>query len=281
MEEVLEQTPNALVEIVKTSGLEQTKADYILERFQDYFKIASEWETKAKMLIVTSETQITEMKMAREGRLFLKQKRVDIEKSRKELKEQSLREGKAIDGIANVLKALIEPVEKYLEEQEKFIEIKEERIKEDRKKIRVAELQELGLEPLLYDLKNMPEENYQALVEGEKLAILQRKEAEEKAEQERIEREKEQERIRVENEKLKAEAIKKEKQIEQERAEAEKQRKATEEKQRKEKKAIELRAKKEKEEIEKKLLAEKQAKEKIEAKIRAEAEAKKQEEKRL
>lgn len=281
MAEVLEQTPNALVKIVETSGLEKTKADFILEKFQDYFKIASEWETKAKMLIVTSETQVTEMKMAREGRLFLKQKRVDIEKARKELKEQSLREGKAIDGIANVLKALIEPVEQYLEEQEKFVEIKEEKIKEDRKQSRVAEIQQLGLEPMLYDLKNMPEENYKALVEGEKLAIQQRKEAELKAEQERIEREKEQERIRVENEKLKAEAIEKEKQLAKERAEAEKQRKDAEEKQRKEKEAFELKAKKEKEAIEKKLLAEKQAKEKIEAKLKAEAEAKKLEEKRL
>lgn len=281
MAEVLGQTPNALVKIVETSGLEKTKADFILEKFQGYFKIASEWELKAKMLVVTSDTQTTEMKMAREGRLFLKQKRVDIEKSRKELKEQSLREGKAIDGIANVLKGLIEPVEQYLEEQEKFVEIREEKIKEDRKQLRVAEIQQLGLEPLLYDLKNMPEENYHALVEGEKLFIQQRKEAELKAEQERIEREKEQERIRVENEKLKAEAIEKEKQLAKERAEVERQRKETEDKQRKEKEAFELKTKKEKQAIEKKLQAEKELREKADAKLKAEAEAKKREEQRL
>ena len=45
-----------------------------------------------------------------------------LKKVRKELKEESLRKGKAIDGVANIIKFLIEPVEKYLEDQEKFIE---------------------------------------------------------------------------------------------------------------------------------------------------------------
>lgn len=281
METTIEQKPDALVKIVETSGLEKTKADFILEKFQDYFKIASEWETKAKMLAVTSEKQITEMKMAREGRLFLKQKRVDIEKARKDLKEQSLREGKAIDGIANVLKALIEPIEQYLEEQEKFVEIREDKAKEDRKTLRTTEVQALGLDPILYDLKNMPEENYVALIAGQKLAIQQKIEAEQKAEQERIEREKEQERIRLENERLRAEAIEMERIMAEERAKAEAERKATEEKTRKEREIAEAKAKKEREEAEKKLLAEKQAKAKFEAELRAKAEAEEAERKRI
>ena len=117
---------NQLEVIVKESKLETTKAKYILDNFQNYFEIAAEWEKKAKSLIVTNETQTAEMDMARTGRLFLKEKRLAIEKARKELKEQSLREGKAIDGIANVLKGLIVPIEESLEQQEKFVEIQEE-----------------------------------------------------------------------------------------------------------------------------------------------------------
>src|SRR3990167_280317 len=117
---------NQLQVIVKESGLDTTKAKYILENFQNYFEIASEWEAKAKMLKVTNASQVTEMKMAREGRLFLKEKRIDIEKARKRLKEEAMREGKAIDGIANVLKAVIEPIENYLDRQEHFVEIEEE-----------------------------------------------------------------------------------------------------------------------------------------------------------
>ncbi len=101
---------NQLEVIVKESGLEQSKAKYILENFQDYFKIAEEWEQKAKTIIVTDVSQVTEMEMAKVGRKFLSKKRIDVENSRKKLKEQSLREGKAIDGIANVLKALIIPI---------------------------------------------------------------------------------------------------------------------------------------------------------------------------
>ena len=51
------QTPktdgNQLVAIVKESGLESSKATYILENFQSYFEIAAEWEAKAKTLVVT------------------------------------------------------------------------------------------------------------------------------------------------------------------------------------------------------------------------------------
>jgi len=116
---------NQLALIVSESGLDESKAAVLLENFQGFFELAGEWEQKAKVLVVTNESQVAEMKMAREGRLFLKEKRVAVEKTRKELKEQSLREGKAIDGIANVLKALIVPIEEYLDKQEHFIELRE------------------------------------------------------------------------------------------------------------------------------------------------------------
>jgi hypothetical protein len=114
-----------LAKIVSESGLEKSKADVLLASFEDYFKIAGEWERKAHALVVTDDSQKAEMKMAREGRLFLKEKRVSLEKTRKALKEQSLREGKAIDGIANVIKALIVPIEEHLDAQEHFVERRE------------------------------------------------------------------------------------------------------------------------------------------------------------
>lgn len=121
---------NQLAVIVKESGLEGTKAQIILEQFQDYFKIAAEWEAKAKTIVVTRADQAMEMEMARAGRLFLREKRIAIENARKKLKEDALREGKAIDGIANVLKALIVPIEEHLDAQEHFVEIENKR-KED------------------------------------------------------------------------------------------------------------------------------------------------------
>ncbi len=179
---------NKLQVIVKESGLDQTKADYILGQFQNYFELASEWEKKAKTIVVTDEKQEVDMKMARTGRLFLREKRIAIEDARKKLKEQSLREGKAIDGIANVLKALIVPIEEYLEQQEKFVEIQEEK---KREAIRIE---------------------VEKKMEADRL----------KAEQDALE---EQARIKAENERLKKEAEAKEKALQAERAkvEAEKQ----------------------------------------------------------
>ena len=238
---------NQLVIMVKESGLDKTKADTLLENFQDYFKIAGEWEKKAKMLTVNSGSQITEMKMAREGRLFLREKRIAIEKTRKELKEQALREGKAIDGIANVLKSLIVPIEDYLDKQEHFIEIKEaeraealrieaekkaeeeriaeeKRIAEEQEKIRLDNIR-LQKEAEVRE-KRMKEERQKAEAERLKQEEILRREREEserkqrdaeaKAEAERIRVEAEKKRIeesaRIEREKIEQEArIEKEK----------------------------------------------------------------------
>lgn len=207
---------NQLQVIVKESGLDSTKAKVMLENFQDYFEIAADWEKKAKVIVVTDESQTGDMAMARTGRLFLREKRIAIENKRKELKEQSLREGKAIDGIANVLKALIEPLEKYLYNQEHFVELKQQA------------------------------EDARLLAEAKEKAEAERL-AKEKAERE------EQERIRFENIKLQKEAAEKDKQIQKEREEAESKQKAIEEKARKEREkerlATEKKHREEREEI--------------------------------
>ncbi|MBU2249183.1 MAG: hypothetical protein KKD77_20720, partial [Gammaproteobacteria bacterium] len=232
-------TDTRLSVIVRDSGLEQTKAQVILKKFQDYFAIASDWEAKAKVIKVTDESQKADMALARTGRLFLREKRIAIEKTRKELKEQALREGKAIDGIANVLKALIEPIEEYLDKQERFVEI------------RAAEKAEADR------------------IEAE------RKAEEEQIAREKAEAE-ERERIRQENERLKLEAEERERQAAADRARAEAERKALEEQARKEREAAQERERiaKEKADAEKLALEEKARKEREAAEVKAEAERK-------
>ena len=235
---------NKLVEIVKQSGLDKTKAQVLLDNFTEYFEIASEWEKKASVIVVKDASQKAEMQMARAGRLFLREKRIEIEKTRKKLKEQSLREGKAIDGFANVLKAGIVHIEEYLGKQEKFVEIK------------AAEIAEL------------------ARVE------LERKAEEDRLAEEEAERQ-EQERIQIENEKLKKEVVAKEKKMQAEREESEVQRILLEEKAKAERKEAEAKqkkledkARKEKAEAECKAQVEKEKQKKILAEQKAEAEAK-------
>jgi hypothetical protein len=258
---------NQLVKIVTESGLEQSKGQILLEKFSNYFNIAADWEQKAKALTVTDVTQVAEMKMAREGRLFLKQKRVDVENTRKMLKEQSLREGQTIDSIARILKNVIEPIEQDLEQKEKFAETQEAKRRAELKVVRDAEIEPyMEYLPYQQDLGAISDEQYQKLLAFVKLQHDQKVEAEQKAEAERLAKEKaeaeERERIRKENEMLKIEAEKKAKELEKERAKAEAERRALEEK-----------ARKEKAEADAKLKAERDAREKIERELRAKAEA--------
>jgi hypothetical protein len=155
---------NELEIIIEQNALEPSKAKYILEQFQRFFGVADEWTAKAKTLVVTNASQTAEMELAREGRLFLREQRISIEKARKDLKEQSLREGKAIDGIANVLKALIVPIEEYLEHQEKFVQIQEEAKLETRRQeieARMAEEERIAAEKAAAEQERLRVENEQ------------------------------------------------------------------------------------------------------------------------
>ena len=56
------------------------------------------------------------MAMAKTARKKFSDLRIELEKTRKSMKEQSLIKGQAIDSIAKYLKSSIEPIEQYLKE---------------------------------------------------------------------------------------------------------------------------------------------------------------------
>ncbi len=213
---------NKLQIMVKQSGLEETDANILLTKFQDYFKLAAEWDIKSKTILVTDESQKTEMQMARTARLFLSKKRIDIENTRKELKESSLRRGKAIDGCANILKELIVPIEEYLEKQEKFVEIQakakaevirievEKKMEADRIAAEQAAIAEqIRIKEENERLKREAEAKEKALQEERRKVEAEKAEAERKAkaEQDRLKREAEA-KLKEEQDKAFAEADK-------------------------------------------------------------------------
>ena len=110
-----------LQEVIDNTGLEESRALTIMDKFSGAIALADTWSEKAKTIKVTSDDQVDQMALAKVGRIELKTIRVKVEKSRKAMKEQPLREGQAIDTIARFLKELIEPVEKYLSDQENFV----------------------------------------------------------------------------------------------------------------------------------------------------------------
>lgn len=285
---------------IETEPTEMLPADAAVPtKRADLPVIWEDFKTQLEKLKATAETvNVTDakdkagMSLARTTRITLKNLRVAIEKKRKELGEDALRQKQRIDNGAKELTALIEPLETRLLEQEEFAERAEAKRKEDLANERVALLRPLGTDCSLYNLREMADEAFTELHAGLKAANEAKIAAAKKAEEDRLAKEKadaeERERVRLENERLKAEAAEKERALQAERervakeqaeaaAKAAAERKALEEKARaeREKAEAELRAAAEKAEAEKRAAAEVARKEReaIEAKAKAEGEA--------
>jgi hypothetical protein len=263
---------NELTVIIEQSGLEKSQTELLLSKFTTFFNDARQTVKFARDIVVTDETQVEAMESARKTRLELKSIRVMAENTRKELKEQSLREGKAIDGIANVIKALIVPVEDYLEKQEKFAEIKMLERMEKKNAERIEKLSHYVEDVSVYgSLIEMSDAAFDKLLETSKFAYEARQEAEKLADAERLAKEEsdrvEQQRIREENIRLHKEAHEREAQMIKEQAEQTRLA-AIEKKKQDDALAVERKAR---EEAEAKLRAEQHA---VEEKQRAESEAK-------
>lgn len=190
--------------------------------------------------------------LARRARMKIKTTRARIEKTRKGLKAKSLFFGKAVDGEAKRITALLLPIEEHLISQEKIVDDEKERVKNSRNRKRIERLVTEGatlvdmfgepkhegsmyafdaLSISLEDLANLPEEGFEGFVGKLAEAVQSRKDkdAELRAEQEREEAERKAEsgrleKIRVEQEKKEAEIREQQEKIriEQEKVEAEK-----------------------------------------------------------
>lgn len=199
--------------LLEASLIEKTKMDYIVEKFSEFTTIANEWSEKANAIVVTDESQIDLMKQAKEGRLLLKAKRIEIEKTRKSLKEQSLNEGRLIDGIAKTLTILVEPAEKHLELQERFIDIQEQKRKAELKAERYKLMLPYAdiLDPDTLQLDIITEEAFTGILKYAKKTLEEKIETERLAKIEQEQKAKaeaeEKENLRLENDRLKAQAI--------------------------------------------------------------------------
>lgn len=193
-----------LEKILENPLIAKSKIDYIKDEFFEFENVASEWNEKAYSILVTDESQIDLMEQAKEGKKLLKAKRIEIEKKRKSLKEQSLNEGRLIDSVAKHLTALIEPAEKYLELQEKYAETKEWERKQELKRQRYLLLEPYieVIDPTTIQLDIISDEAFNTILNGAKYGLEQKRAEESKLEQERLdaERAKEEESERMKEE---------------------------------------------------------------------------------
>ena len=216
---------NNIIKLIEESGLNDERQSLLKSQFNHYIDIATEWNEKAKGIVVTDSSQIALMKLAKEGRLMLRSKRTDIERIRKEIKEQPLKECQAIDSVAKALKELITPTEEYLKEQEEFAKREEEARLQALISERKQALEQYEVDTQYLDLGGMPQPMFEMMLKSSKFDYEQKIIAREAEEKKRI-ADLEAERIRLEeqrkeNERLRKLAQEQEDELREERAKAE------------------------------------------------------------
>lgn len=196
-----------------TKGLAEADVASLQAAFSPFFEAFREAGEKAQEVG-------DDPKKARASRLELRRIRCDAEKARKSLKEDSLRRGKAIDGINNVLLYALKPIEEAMDKVEKAEERRIEAERVAKLEARRAAVSDLLADHSVYNLEDMTDDAFDVLLSDIKEAneareAAERRAAEEaarKAEEERVaaekaeaERVKREEEMAAENARLKAE----------------------------------------------------------------------------
>jgi len=283
-----------LTTVVEESGIEKSKGEIISNTLGKFFEKATEWNDTIEALQINDVSEVGKMKMAREGRLTLKNQRISckkiVDEKRQEVKAKMadyVLEDKLWLKSFQMIEATYKNLETKLEEKEKYAERKERErldvIERDRINQLIPFNEFCHIEAL--DLRGMDDESFEReLAKAKKLFDLDKAERE-RIEKERIAKEKaeaeERERIRKENERLKKEAEEKERlaKIEEEkRIKDENERKAKEEAERKKREAEEA---KKRAEYEAKIKKEREEKAKIEAELKKKREAEEAEKQRI
>jgi DNA repair exonuclease SbcCD ATPase subunit len=248
--------------VAQSNVTEETKA-LLEDRFSGFLAQTQEWSEKAKLLVVTSDDQTEDIAKAKTARLALKAIRVEAERTRKTLKEDSLRYGQAVQAVYNLIESQIKPIEEHLQLQEDFTKLKAARERQQLKEEREAEIAPYREFVPNIVIEDMTEENFGKLFWACKVQFEQAEKAKAEAEQKRIEAEKaaELERLRIkeENERLRVELAKKEQE-----------RKAAEEKTKKELEEVNRKAEEARQAHLEQVRAQRAELEAIEAKRRAE-----------
>jgi hypothetical protein len=154
--------------------IQQKTIDAEVSKFEHFKNEIKKATKEAKGLTIAGIEDKEGYKVVHDKRMILKNIRVKIEKTRKDLKAGVLAMGKAIDDKAKELTALLEPAEKTLHEKEKAIDDEIERLKqeEERKKrekiqARYKAIAALGMipDPYLNEITDEEFERYRARVE--------------------------------------------------------------------------------------------------------------------
>ncbi|MEN6507132.1 MAG: hypothetical protein ABFD92_21560 [Planctomycetaceae bacterium] len=194
----------------------ETVSDNQLARFSASDSAIAEMSAAYLPLTIRDVNDTAGYKAVHAARMVVKNKRVEVEKLRKELKADALEYGRRVDAEAKRITSLLEPIESHLSQEEEAYEAEKERIKNAaRLKAEAEERAKREAEEAKIRAEREAEEA-RLRVEREKLEAERRamEEEREKIAAERARQQAEQDRIDAENwklemEKARAEAMEK------------------------------------------------------------------------
>lgn len=205
---------NKLALVLQENKLDPTETLDEQKIFSPFFEQVDKMKEACNAIVITSVEQVDDMVLAREYRLALQKIRTSGAKEKDRLKEIPLRKCQAIDALNRYLVSEVKPLEAHLQEQEDFIENAKKKIADELEANRKQELDKYEGSYEFINLREMPEDNYQTLLNQTKDTYKLKKDKEEAEEKARVAQEKadqeERERVRIENEKLKADMKKRE-----------------------------------------------------------------------
>lgn len=188
-------TDIVLLETPELNQIEQSKAEQIRNVFVPMADMLANFENDYNELIGRAQEEITKEITAKAKRLRINigSVRIAAEKVRKQQKEEYLLAGRAIDGVANVLKWAVVDKENKLKEIEDYFEIQEAKRLEALQEARETELSKYVDGNITTNLSSMADDVWAAYLSVKK-----------KEYEDRIEAEKLAEKIRIANERLDA-----------------------------------------------------------------------------
>jgi len=221
----MEITITDLTKIATDHKVSQSSASELQAAFMPFFQSAHELAETAKTVKVTNIGQTQEMGRAKEQFRAVQKVLSETEKTRVEYKAESLQRGRAIDGMAHIIKHILEPVKLHLEDQWKYGERLQAKVQAEQRQMREIEAGDLiKYFPAGIDLGAIADEEFARYLHFAGVQAKAIQDENNRIENERIERERkeaaERESLRVENERLRKDAEKQAAKMEAERAAA-------------------------------------------------------------
>jgi hypothetical protein len=170
----------------QTLELSEVSPDFqvkIRASFGDLLTQTQSLAEKAQEIVAMPESAMQE-KQARECRLSLVKIRTGADKIHKEMKQDILVQGRAIDGAKNIVIAATTPIEKELKAIEDRAEIRAEEARQKLHAERIGEIAKYSDAYASFDFGRMSNDEFAGLLENAKLAheaMIARQKAEEEA----------------------------------------------------------------------------------------------------